>query len=79
MSAKAPSFLEKYLPKSKKVRTFLANVVILLLNDLLGLGLTPDTIYGLLGISSAYVLAQGQADRGKEAKRLEIENGNGNH
>tara|TARA_R110002153_G_scaffold9324_3_gene38610 strand:+ start:1284 stop:1475 length:192 start_codon:yes stop_codon:yes gene_type:complete len=53
---------------SKKFIAALGSGLFVLLNEVLALGITEETINQLIGLAVAYVLGQGIADFGKEAK-----------
>lgn len=58
---------------SKKFWMSIAGVVAVVASEYLGL--PEDTVMQVAGIIIAYVLGQGIADHGKEAKKLEYDNG----
>lgn len=59
------------IPKSKKVRVFLATVVMLVLNAKGYLHLSEGTVQLLTGIACAYCIGQGVADSGKEKAKID--------
>ena len=56
--------------KSKKFLAALAGVVFVIVNKL-GLDLDEPTVITIVGLIAAYVIGQGHADTGKEARKLE--------
>lgn len=62
----------KKLFSSKKFVAAFSAVVLAVLNDIFSLGVDPATTQEIIGVVIAYVLGQGIADHGKEAKKEEI-------
>ena len=56
--------------QSKKFRVFATTVVLAALNDLMGWGVSPETVEKIVAACMAWVVGQGIADHGKEAEKV---------
>jgi hypothetical protein len=63
--------LLKQIFSSKKALVGMASVLVVML-QYFGAPIDEATVLKLLGIAGAYIIGQGLADNGKEAKKLEI-------
>lgn len=61
---------------SKKLSAAVAAVIIVVLNDKLGWGISPQTVEDIVAVVIGYVVGQGIADFGKEKAKVEM-NGHG--
>lgn len=62
----------KTLLKSKKFLVSLSGVLFVLLNRISGLEVPEQTVLEVVGLMAAYVIAQGFADKGKEAIKQDL-------
>lgn len=55
----------------KKLIVSASTIGVAIANDVLGIGIDPMTIIGILGASGLYAVGQGQADRGEYSRKRE--------
>lgn len=58
----------KKLLSSRKFVVSLSGILFVMANDVLGIGVSEDVVLGVVGLLAAYVIGQGAADFGKEAR-----------
>lgn len=63
----------------KKLTALILSALVLILNDILELGISADTLTWLAGLVGTYMLGQGMADIGKERAIIQAKSGMAEH
>ena len=63
----------------KKLTALIVSALVLMLNDILELGISTETLTWLAGLVGTYMLGQGMADIGKERAIIQAKSGMAEH